>query len=177
MRIRVFRPGDELTLCRIAADGFEDSLAEEYTHEGRLLFMSNIAPDVMAKRQAEDCQILIAERDGEIAGFMEMRDFRHISMLFVKRSHRRTGVATALLLRGIALALKIWGEPHEMTVFSAPGAEEFYMHHGFTPQGERQIEHGVPYRVLQAKLWTGSQADHENGEEQSRTDSSTTHKS
>ncbi len=148
MRIRVFRPGDELTLCRIAADCFEDSLAKHYTDEGRLLFMSSIAPDVMAKRQAEDCQTLVAERDGEIAGFMEMRDFKHISMLLVKRSHRRQGIASALVNRGIALALKIWGEPHEMTVFSAPGADEFYMHHGFTPCGERQNEHGVPYRVL-----------------------------
>lgn len=153
LRIRAYRNGDAETLSMLAASCFDDSFVASYSPEGKLLFACNIAPDAIAARQADDAQLFLAVLpDGSVTGFLEMRDFKHISMLFVARIYRGRGIARALTERALSLAAKVWGTPLEITVYAAPGAEPCYAKLGFAATDSQQVAQGVPYTPMRKRI-------------------------
>ncbi len=98
--------------------------------------------------QIELGEVLVAEIDGEIAGFAVVLDEggrAELDGLFVEPSRWRQGIGTALAGEAIHLArdrgLSL------MTVVANPAAREFYEHCGFLVEGETQTRFGPAIRM------------------------------
>ena len=93
-------------------------------------------------------EVLIAEIDGEIAGFAVILDEggrAELDGLFVEPSHWRQGIGTALVDEAVHLArdrgLSL------MTVVANPAARRFYERCGFSVEGEEQTRFGPALRM------------------------------
>ncbi len=145
VQIRPYRPGDAVGAARVAVRCFETSIRPYYTPEGCQLFGAYILPDEIAKRQADDCLMVVAVSGGELVGVLELRDFAHLSMFFVDPDFQSCGIGRRLLQRAFTLLRKLHPKQRELTVFSAPGAVDVYRHLGFEVNGEEQFLSGVHY--------------------------------
>ena len=128
-RIRVYRPGDETAVSQLAASCFDEALRPYYEEDGCRLFFAYIAPGEIAARQSHGAQLFLAETaEGALAGFLEMRHFCHISMLFTGKAFRRMGVARKLIDRVTPLAVRMHGKDFGgLTLLAVPGAVSGYL--------------------------------------------------
>ncbi len=151
-RIRLYRPGDEAAAAQVAVAGFEQSIRQHYSAEGVAAFLAYIFPASIAERQQNGCQMAVAELDGDIVGVVELRDFEHVSMLFVLPEFQCCGIARRLLARMVSLQKKVRPEVKQLTVFAAPGAVEAYRHLGFLPDGAERAEAGIRFFPMKMEL-------------------------
>ena len=98
--------------------------------------------------QIEHGEVLLAEIDGEVAGFAVILDEdgrAELDGLFVEPSRWRQGIGTALVGEAIHVArdrgLSL------MTVVANPAAREFYERCGFSVEGETQTRFGPAIRM------------------------------
>jgi len=82
----------------------------------------------IGERVMPRCEVLVARRDGEVAGFLALGDDM-VEHLYVRPDAQRTGIGSALLAAAKArrpAGLRLW-------VFQRnEGARAFYAGHGFT---------------------------------------------
>ena len=152
LKIRPFRPGDVAAVAMVASECFDRFIRPLYSEEGVRSFAAYVYPEALAKRQSENCQMFVAELGSEIAGVIELRDFRHISMLFVTPELHNCGIATRLLERALRMAKKAVPELAEITVFSAPGAVKVYRAWGFVETAPETVAGGIRYTPMKLAL-------------------------
>ncbi len=151
-KLRVYRPGDEADAAALAAVNFERSIRDCFTEEGCAVFLAYILPAEIAGRQRGECQMLVAEAEEGLVGVLELREFRHISMLFVAPEFHQCGIATRLLRRALTLVRRMNPELAELTVYSAPRAVEVYRKWGFCASGPEEVRSGVRFTPMALPL-------------------------
>ncbi|MEX1019090.1 MAG: GNAT family N-acetyltransferase [Litorilinea sp.] len=72
-----------------------------------------------------------------IVGVIEVREHRHISLLFVDDAHQRRGIGRALVANAVARCRRKRPGLTEITVRAAPGAVPVYARLGFHPDRAR----------------------------------------
>ena len=94
--LRPFLPSDAPALARLFRESVEILGEEDYTVDQRAAWAS--AADDLAKfaQKLAAALTLVAQRDGELAGFATLADGK-IEMLYVDPEFSRAGVATALV--------------------------------------------------------------------------------
>ena len=83
---RAARPGEETAVSNLVARSFNEFIAPGFSEEGIDEFFKYANPRSLAKRSEGSHFVLVAEVDGEIAGMIEIRELKHISMLFVDKN-------------------------------------------------------------------------------------------
>lgn len=151
-KIRPYRSGDEWEIIRIAECCFEQSIRPFYTEEGRLLFAGYILPPEILNRIREGAVVLVADAGESLAGVLEIREGKHLSMLFVDPEFQGCGIARQLLERAAKFLLKIAPDEKELRVFAAPGAVAAYRALGFTETGNETFESGIRYLPMKKRL-------------------------
>ncbi len=94
---------------------------------------------------------LVAELEGQIAGFVAMRDNKHLFHLFVAAAHQRIGIARALWEQARQVSLRA-GPITEFTVNSSLNAVPVYLSFGFAPAGAIMQEHGIAFLPMRLTL-------------------------
>lgn len=97
----------------------------------------------------------VAELDGELVGFIAMRDNRHLFHLFVDSAHHRKGIARALWEQARQASLRAAGPLAEFTVNSSLNAVPVYRSFGFVPAGEVVQMHGIAFQPMRLALHSG----------------------
>ncbi|ANK73463.1 MULTISPECIES: GNAT family N-acetyltransferase [Ensifer] len=72
--------------------------------------------------------VLLAEDDGEIAGFLSLSDDHHVAALYIDERHRGAGIGARLIDTAKAMSsdeLSLWTFEHNRD------AQRFYEHQGF----------------------------------------------
>ena len=123
---RAARPGEETAVSNLVARSFNEFIAPGFSEEGIDEFFKYANPRSLAKRSEDSHFVLVAEAGGEIAGMIEVREMKHISMLFVDKAHHRKGIGKELF-----------------RVHSSRFAVPFYESLGFTKTSEEKIIYGV----------------------------------
>ena len=139
------QPGEEGIVCRLAVEVFSEFVAPLYSQEGASEFLRYIDPDLMSKRAKSNHFVLMAESNNELVGIIEVRDFNHISLLFVLREAQRKGVANQLLDEALETCLQQNPNMPHVTVHSSPNSVEAYEHLGFRSEGEEEVDRGIRY--------------------------------
>ena len=150
--IHQMEPGDEERVCRLVRQVFNDFVAPLYAQEGVEEFLRYADPGLMAKRAQSNHLALIAEANGELIGAIEMRDFNHISLLFVAREKQRQGIGRQLLQEALTIARRYEPGLSEVDVHSSPNAVDAYERLGFQAVGPEELENGISFIPMRMRM-------------------------
>jgi GNAT superfamily N-acetyltransferase len=143
---RRIQPSETAAVSSLAREVFDQSVAPHYQTEGVAEFHRFASAEALSQRHESGHITLVAEHSGELAGMLHLREPRHVSMLFVRSSRQRGGIARGLLAAAGALA----GETNcEFTVSSSPNAVSAYERLGFRVTGPEQCVHGIRFVPMQ----------------------------
>jgi GNAT superfamily N-acetyltransferase len=161
-RIRSMNPGEEVEVVNLVARSFNEYIAPDFPEEGIEEFFRYANPRALRKRSGGSHFVIIAEADGTIAGMIEIREMRHVSMLFVDKAFHRRGVGKELFRAGLDRIKSEGRPPKKVTVHSSRFAVPFYESLGFVRSGEEKIIHGVIHIPMALNLREGKLLRHEN---------------
>ena len=146
------RDGEEQDVCDLVRRVFDLSVAPLYTEKGQRSFKEYADPEELSHRVHTDHFVLLALADNDTVGMIEVRRYRHVSLLFVQPEFQGKGVGGELL--GISAGLCRQADPQlrEMTVNSSPNAQRAYERMGFAPTGGEQNIKGVRFIPMKKVL-------------------------
>ena len=142
----------ELKITRMSAEdvngafgvikaAFEKFVAPGYTREGILEFYKFANPLAMRRRLPESLMLSAKSEDDAIVGVIEVKDLKHISLLFVLPEHHKKGIARQLVKR----AETICGAHVSLEVNASPYAVPAYQQLGFQAQIGEQEQNGIRF--------------------------------
>ena len=140
-------PGDEVEISDLVFRSFLEFIAPRYTRRAAQVFLKNIQPGFIMERSQNNHFILTAFEQ-KIVGMIEVRDHRHISMLFVDKVFHQQGIAKELFNRALAISRMKNSTLREFSVNSSQYAIPFYLKLGFSQICSEQIEKGVRFTPM-----------------------------
>lgn len=147
MHIRKIENKDTQAVSEICMNSFLNSIAATLADEGVATFTKIAAGDSFINRMKEDNLILVAETNGVIKGIIELKEGRHIAMLFVDPAHQRQGIGRALLLSVLAHA-----RCNSVTVSASLSSITAYKNFGFRCKGEIAAYCGLVYQPMEIEV-------------------------
>ena len=150
--IRRMEPGEEDQVCQLVLQVFNDFVAQLYEHEGVEEFTRYVDAKLMAKRVHSNHFILIAEANEKMIGTIEMRNFNHISLLFVSREKQHQGIGRQLLREALIIARQYEPDLTEVDVHSSPNAVDAYKKLGFHIAGPEKLENGISFIPMKMRI-------------------------
>jgi GNAT superfamily N-acetyltransferase len=160
--LRHINPGEEVEVSNLVARSFNEFIAPDFPDEGIEEFFGYSNPRALVKRSEGNHFVLVAEAEGSIAGMIEIRERKHISMLFVDKAFHRRGIAKGLLIAALDRIETGSRPPRKVTVHSSRFAVPFYESLGFVRTEEEKIIHGVIHIPMALVLEEGRILRHEN---------------
>jgi GNAT superfamily N-acetyltransferase len=151
MRIRPGNPGDANAVASLIGS-FQPILTLEPSGAGAEQYRASVSEN--AERlylESPRYAYLVAELEGSMAGFVAMRDGKHLFHLFVAAEHQRIGIARALWERARQHSLRA-GPIAEFTVNSSLNAVPVYRSFGFVPAGAVVEVHGIAFLPMHLSL-------------------------
>ena len=134
-------------------DVFCECDMQDYSEKGIKTFKYFIRREnIEDKINKKDMKIFGAYNENELIGVVCMRNVTHISLLFVKKSYQRRGVAKALLRRAIYDSIKNNENANKITVNASPVGLAAYKAMGFVPDSLEKEEDGMRYTPMSLKL-------------------------
>lgn len=149
--IRKIEPGEEQQVCLLVKRVFGEFVAPLYETDGVEEFLRYVDPDRMVNRLIGNHFVLIAEKGGNLLGVIEIRDFNHVSLLFVAGNAHRQGIAKRLLEEALEIC-KSKIDLSDVSVNSSPNAVEAYEKLGFKVEGLEQLENGIRFIPMKLRI-------------------------
>jgi len=87
--------------------------------------------------------VLVAEERDEIVGMIELRDQKHISMLFVAKRVQRGGIEREHIRRALEKMKQKDIKSARLTVNASPNSVSAYKRMGFKKDGPEQLKTGI----------------------------------
>lgn len=143
--------GDIAETVRLMEEVFNDFIAPGYDPKGIEEFLHYIRGSAIALRLKRNHFMRVAATSKQIVGVIEVRNYHHISLLFVKREFQRQGIATVLMQQAIAVCLREEPELKSITVHSDPQALPAYEAMGFQVTGSERLDNGIRYVPMRYK--------------------------
>ncbi|MCX6145066.1 MAG: GNAT family N-acetyltransferase [Ignavibacteriales bacterium] len=152
MQIRPARSDEYQEVSDLVLRVFDLDVAPLYIAEGIEVFHSYSQAAAMRERAGAGHTILVAELEGRLVGAAEVRDFNHLSLLFVERQSQRNGIGRMLLLEVLRLCRAHISSLKAMTVNSSPNAVEAYKRLGFRATSGLQRKDGIDFVSMEIKI-------------------------
>ena len=152
IQYRFMSSGEESIVSELALNAFNEFIAFECTDEGIYEIKSFFDPVAINKRSEENSFFLVSVSKQTIIGMLEMKEYRHLSMLFVDKEFHRKGIARGLLNKSIEVAQSKNPRLRDITVNSSRYAEPVYQRMGFIRSQRMQIEKGIKFIPMVLKL-------------------------
>lgn len=138
---------------------FDDFVAPGYTEEGIATFAAFTEPEALEFRESQSNYfVLVAKYGTRLAGVIEIRDFSHVSLLFVERDFQGRGISRKLMEAAIVRcheareAMDDQDVLEIMTVNSSPYALPIYQALGFSAVEPEQLKDGIRYVPMKKVL-------------------------
>lgn len=147
MNIREIEEKDIEAVSAICLASFSESVADTLSEEGISSFAKIAASDAFLNRMKEDNLMLVAERDGEIEGVIELKEGRHIAMLFVEPKKQMKGIGRELISSALSYA-----RVSTVTVSASLSSVLAYRKYGFECKGDIAESAGLVYQPMEIKL-------------------------
>ena len=147
VRIRKIEKKDVIQISSLCMNAFMTSVAPNLSEEGIATFKRTASEESFLKRMLEDNTILVYEDNEEIKGMVELKQGRHLAMLFVDPSQYEKGVGKKLVstILSHASAAKI-------TVSASLNSVPAYLKYGFICTGEPDERSGLKYQPMELTI-------------------------
>lgn len=149
---RLMEPGEETEVCKLIIQIFNEFIAHLYSQEGVREFLNYVKPDLFIKRSHANHFVMIAKIQEKIVGMIEIRNYDHISLLYVLKEFQLKGISKELLRRSVEICLKNTPDLSQITVNSSPNAIQIYEKLGFKIIGSEQLINGIIFTPMALKL-------------------------
>jgi GNAT superfamily N-acetyltransferase len=136
--VRALTPDDIPAAAALLRRAAEEFILHESTPEGADTFLAEQGEAGIRGFLAQGFVYHVAEVDGELAGFVAIRERSHVYSLYVDKRFHRRGIARRLweTARDVALGP---GHPGAFTVNASNYAMPFYASLGFVPTAPTQV--------------------------------------
>lgn len=146
----IVRKMDEKDVEAVSATciaSFLRSLADTLSEEGGSTFSNIAASNAFLDRMKGDNLMLVAENDGKIEGVIELKEGRHVAMLFISPERQKKGIGRKLLSSALNHA-----KVETVTVNASLSSVPAYEKYGFERKGEAGESSGLVYQPMEIKL-------------------------
>jgi GNAT superfamily N-acetyltransferase len=137
-QLRALIPDDIPAAAALLRRAAEEFILHESTPEDGAAFLAQQGEAGMRGFLAQGFAYHVAEVDGELAGFIAIRERSHVYSLYVDKRWQRRGIARRLWETARDAALGP-GHPGAFTVNSSNHAMPFYASLGFVPTAPMQV--------------------------------------
>lgn len=141
--IRPAHVDDLPAISAVCLAAFTAAVAPSLSAAGIATFGSVAAAEAFGARLQGDNHILVAEQDGRVVGVIELKEGRHLAMLFVDPGYQGQGIGHALF----EAVLPQVREP-VLTVRASLNAVPTYLRYGFVLDGEVGEFNGLVYQQM-----------------------------
>jgi ribosomal protein S18 acetylase RimI-like enzyme len=138
MQIRSLIPDDIPAVAALLRRAAEEFILHESTPEDGAVFLAEQGEQGVRAFLAKGYVYHLAAIDGELAGFIAVRERSHVYSLYVDKAFHRRGVARRLWEEARDAALGP-GHPGAFTVNASNHAVPFYAALGFVPTAPTQV--------------------------------------
>lgn len=147
MNIREIEEKDIEAVSAVCIASFSKAVAGTLSEEGVSTFSKIAASDAFIDRMKEDNLMLVAECGGEIEGVIELKEGRHVAMLFVKPEKQMKGIGRKLLSSALSYA-----RAGTVTVSASLSSVSVYKKYGFELKGDIAESGGLVYQPMGIEL-------------------------
>ena len=151
MTIRSATPADARPLAKLIAS-FQPTLTLDPSGVGAEQYLASVSEE--AERQYLESPrytYFVTEHEGEVVGFIAMRDRTHLFHLFVAAEYQGQGIAGSLWRHAREDSVR-GGEPSVFTVNSSLNAVVVYERFGFVRSGAEVQAHGIAFLAMRLAL-------------------------
>jgi len=145
--VRKMNSTDLCSASSLCIDAFMDSVAPTLEKEGIQTFQGIASIEGLESRMSADNEMLVYEENGEVIGFLELKEGRHIAMLFVSATAQRKGVGKSLIS-----AMFSYARNNVITVSASLTSVPAYLHYGFECTGDVSESAGLTYQPMEKNL-------------------------
>ena len=154
MSTRKIDSKDLHSVSTVCIDAFMGSVAPTLKEEGIKTFQAIASLASLEGRMEAENEMIVYESDGEVVGYIELKEGRHIAMLFVSPSFQKKGVGKSLISKILPYA-----KSDVITVSASLTSIPAYLNFGFEYAGEVSESAGLTYQPMQIKLNKSNHAD------------------
>jgi ribosomal protein S18 acetylase RimI-like enzyme len=144
LHIRKLTHADLPRASALCLEAFTLAVAPSLSEQGVETFAKVAAEQAFAERMEGDNLILVCEVDGIICGLVELKEGRHVAMLFVAPAWQRRGVGARLMSEALA-----HGRGQVMTVRASLSSVAAYLSYGFEMAGDVGEFAGLVYQPME----------------------------
>lgn len=154
MYVRTIEQQDLARVSFICMKAFMHSVAPSLSSEGIDTFRVIAAEDSFLNRIEGDNTILVFEEAGKVNGVIELKEGRHVAMLFVDPESQNKGIGSKLITEVMAYA-----RGKTITVSASLNSVSAYLKYGFACTGEPDENCGLKYQPMELELNKSSKKD------------------
>jgi GNAT superfamily N-acetyltransferase len=147
VKVRKIEDKDIDAVSEICMASFSKSVVGTLSEDGALSFSKIAASEAFLSRMREDNVILVAESDEVIKGVIELKEGRHLAMLFIEPEHQSKGIGRKLLLAALGHARE-----STVTVSASLSSVPAYRKFGFKCKGGIGESAGLVYQPMEIEL-------------------------
>lgn len=147
MPIRPLTHDDLPRASALCMDAFLLAVAPSLSAQGIETFSKVAAAQAFADRMQGDNLILVYVADGAISGLIELKEGRHVAMLFVAPDSQRKGIGMHLMSAALEHA-----KAEVLTVKASLSSVAAYESYGFVQSGDVGEFAGLVYQPMEKKL-------------------------
>lgn len=122
---------------------FAHSVAPLLPAQGITTFGEVASANAFAERMQGDNLMLVCEAEGRLAGLVELKQGRHVAMLFVSPAYQRQGIGRRLIEAALSHA-----RSQTVTVSASLPSVTAYQRYGFSQAGEVGEHAGLIYQPM-----------------------------
>jgi len=152
IHIEKFRPGQEDMVYQLIKKVYDEFVAGDYTEEGNKVFYDWIDPARIAERQNCIRCMWIAFSGNKPVGMIEIRENKHISLLFVDKEYQQHGIGRQLFRKALQDCIRKDPSLDKFYVHASPFSIPAYQKLGFIGIDEMQEEFGIKYLPMEITL-------------------------
>ncbi len=146
------KPGQEEAVINIVKEAFDEKVAPDYTKEGIEEFYRFANKNTLAERSKINTFTLIAYQEQDAVGIIEIKEYSHISMFFVKPVHQKKGFGKALFNEALSIISTKRNGTSTLTVNSSLNAVPSYERLGFKIKAKEQCYKGIRFVPMELAL-------------------------
>lgn len=147
MIIREMNEKDFDIVSALCIDSFMESVAGSLSEQGIATFKQISSSEAFSSRMKEDNVILISEEEQTIKGVIELKQGRHVAMLFIDPKHQKKGIGRQLLAAVLEHA-----RVDIITVKASLSSVPAYSKYGFACKGDVAELEGLVYQPMELEL-------------------------
>lgn len=146
MKFRELNSEDLVEVSNFVWMIFSEFIAREYSLEGIETFRKFIEPKELEKLlKSKNFLIMGCFEKEKMIGVIAVKDFCHISLLFVDKAYHRKGIAKELFAKTVKRCMQENPKIKEITVNSSSYAVEIYERLGFKQMGPQTTKDGITF--------------------------------